>query len=757
MNMLKTIVSILTSMQLMFMQVVVPIAITQSVFGTYAAYAEDTSSVDESHDQFQRDIETASEQERAIENRVEENSNNAVANAGAAVANGISQVFPGMKEGDAGGMIEFIMIMVIGFVAASLFMCEKKSTDIYIAAAGGAVYIIGELMQLMSSTKKFKAESINYKTNANGAPDLDNDQIEAFNKQKAGLAEAKKATENKAKMQKAAGAIWLTAATVGGAGAALNAISNAKCATNIVAHKKALQTAVHTACSATAGTGCTPAIATYNKFGASCYPAAVKNKISFAESKAPMNSEIEFASCTSQMAINKACAANGVPACAFYGTTLLKTCASCAIPTATNTAVSVDQPLEEFFANASEKYLDYKNAPMCKQAQASLGDSNVYLDVATEVFEKVANVIFPVAKANNLMKLFGGLGVGIAIVLILKKKKAIFLNTMLGSAWKRAIAFGLIGTMALTVSKKNKKVAEKMQSRINKIDKILKRFDAFKRTNSAINNAFNRGGNLTSVPLRVGTPIGTDDKPFPCLNNSKEGKCVSTKSAIDQGLANSNLNLPEGVTSMASLAGSTADGVAGQSSLTAGAVDGINTLASNAAKANALNRAMQKKLNQIEKANGKKPTDFDKAANDLLTKMKGSMLKTMQKGNISGRDALAAVSPGTAPSDLGNDVSKDIKKEVAKQSAEATPTGKTASRRNNGFQLDFNEGEGEELKFDEPKEEVGLEGLAEGELEVDDIVQDENVSIFRVISVRYLKSGYPRVLKKIDNSEPQKP
>lgn len=745
MNTLKMLISILTSAQLMFLQIVVPIATTASLFPSSVYAVEETTGnagdnqltpeeirevhADEDYGQqgshSEPEAESATAEEAHQEN-AEQNAGDAIAGAASQVGGQLTKIFKGIDPGSAADMLNFITIMVIGLVAASLFMCEKKSADIYLAAVGGVIYIGGEVMQLFKSKAEYDDKEIEYNTTATGQPDLTDVQSEAFKKQSEAYTEAKSAAENKAKMQKAAGVAWLTAAVVA----------------------MAFQTAIwttKTSCSAEAITYSAASLGTMATVCADVPGFIIKDE---GESKIPQMSATDFSFCSVNSAAIMKCPA---VSCGFLSTTIFNSCASCGGANVTNNTL----PLENQIDHLQKKYAEYKSAPMCHQPEESLGDSNIFIDIVMDGFEKVSNLIFPKANAD-FKQLFGGLGVGVGIVLIFKKSIQGILDTLWGRPWKRAIAYGLMSTLAFTTSKKNEDVAKDMEENINKIRAIQNRFNNLQRSRGIINGAFNRGGNLTAIPLRAGTQISPAEKPMPCLHQNKNKKCVSAEGLIENSLGQSNLDLPGGVVGIARTAGATADGISGRSNITGAAVDGVNTLSANATKLDRLKRKLQQRLNNQLKKDGKKPFNFAQAEKNLLGKLQGSMLKSMDRKGISGQDAFAAAFPSTNPSSLGKPVKEELKNAVANVKQPKVNVAQPNFRGNSGGGFNFDM-DADELKAEPLAEEkIGLDGLAEGDLEVDDIVQDANVSIFKVISVRYLKSGYPRVLKTIEPKESNK-
>ena len=102
MSTLKFIISLLTSMQLLSMQVVIPIAITKSLFTSSIVYAQDSNS--------------------SIANNFE----SSIKNSGKSSNEDLKKTFPGMKDTDAEGMMGFIMTMIMGLVLAGLVMCKRS-------------------------------------------------------------------------------------------------------------------------------------------------------------------------------------------------------------------------------------------------------------------------------------------------------------------------------------------------------------------------------------------------------------------------------------------------------------------------------------------------------------------------------------------------------------------------------------------------------------------------------------------------------
>uniref|UniRef100_UPI0035672A11 hypothetical protein n=1 Tax=Halobacteriovorax sp. TaxID=2020862 RepID=UPI0035672A11 len=110
----------------------------------------------------------------------------------------------------------------------------------------------------------------------------------------------------------------------------------------------------------------------------------------------------------------------------------------------------------------------------------------------------------------------------------------------------------------------------------------------------------------------------------------------------------------------------------------------------------------------------------------------------------SAADVLAAIGP------VGNNESEEKKVAAAApaENSKLKMTSGSSKKVNGGFRLDLeNEGSNDGLNADEVLANKNAADAMNGEAQ-DDIVANKDVSIFKVISVRYLKSGFNKLLEE---------
>ena len=414
-------------------------------------------------------------------------------------------------------------------------------------------------------------------------------RLRHFEKQKQGLIEAKEATLNKIKMQKAAGVVLLL-------------------------RQPQLRVALGIAKKQTSAKQCLSGAPGESATNPSCQPAAAAAVEHQEKDPLPKESNQQHSDNITTSQQTQTCAS-----CGFFSKMVMNASAACTEATKDNKNLRVTNGFYDLtttdglYAYSLNLYHDSKPKNMSSYDDLRNNPTGNIQDLFVNVLSNISNFILPQCQCQFYEIIWWVRSRSRYNLSFLKKAFGNILDTMLGSPYKRAIAYSVMGAMAFMSSKKNEELVKRIEERINMIDAILNRFRAFKKVNAIINDGINQGGKTMRVPIRVGTPIRTSAKPFPCLNKSQSGKCLSTNSAIQQGITDSKLNLPDGVSSMAGLAGSTADGVAGKSKLDAGTVDGLNSLASNAGNIDRINKSLQDRLNKLRKKNGQRPINFRKA------------------------------------------------------------------------------------------------------------------------------------------------
>ena len=261
-----------------------------------------------------------------------------------------------------------------------------------------------------------------------------------------------------------------------------------------------------------------------------------------------------------------------------------------------------------------------------------------------------------------------------------------------------------------------------------------------------MNDVKSLGGNNLSIPSQIpfkikgNSSLSLGTNKTPCADKIGTSGCGSIRSGIEKSSGFASLGGDFGA--LAGTAGSAADGITGSDNIPASAVDGLVQLSKENNAIQKKLRAAQRQFNKTNEALGKAPVDFDKVNKNILAKMRKNTQQVLSGSGKSAQDVLAALGPVGSSAD-------EEKKEVkvaAKPSKLKMKSGPAAPKVNGGFKLDLeNEGSNDALQNEEVLANQAAADALNGEAQ-DDIVGNKDVSIFKVISVRYLKSGFNKLL-----------
>jgi hypothetical protein len=321
----------------------------------------------------------------------------------------------------------------------------------------------------------------------------------------------------------------------------------------------------------------------------------------------------------------------------------------------------------------------------------------------------------------------------------------------------RTIFWGVLTALAYTVSMKTQKITENLDERIKYVDEEKQKLiSALSLTNQL---DLGKGPVITdnSQNKFKGTkPISDDDLDPANSCYTEEGadpscSCKSTGSCMnfpDHDLT--DLNLPamyntniQGLNKMASQVG--------QGKFEAAITSGSNQFGTNGlAGYNALkrkNKELQDKLNQLRKDQKQDPIDFDGMTKDLANGLAGLTNATI--GRDSGGATMGPLS-STGGSSLDGSSSKDKSSNSASSPYVGSMTdlsGLAGNSGGNGSLVSDESLVAEELPSSEDlKPDEQAAALNNYEVNNNDITKtDEN--LFKILSSRYLRSAYPKLLK----------
>jgi hypothetical protein len=371
----------------------------------------------------------------------------------------------------------------------------------------------------------------------------------------------------------------------------------------------------------------------------------------------------------------------------------------------------------------------------------SLNSSGVDLGESLQMaFENGMDFFIPRVHASN--SLVAILGAATGIVLALFKATSTWMDTFMSTPGWRALAWGIGAGLAMVAASETKKIQETAEENSEKIQKIITQLKRIGKTSTE-----NLSGADQGIPSRIPFPKSGNDGldlgpgKTPCPNNDKTSGCSTIVDSVQTNRGFAALGGTMG--NLALDAAAVGDGFSGTGSVPGSTTDKTFDLARDNEGIQSKLRKMQTKLNKEYEKNGKPTIDFDKMNKKLLAKLKKKVRNQLKRSKADPKQILASLGAG-APKE-----SKEEEKVANKGPSPVAPgtTGKSKPKKAPVFSLDLEENPGGNEGL--TAEEVLANQQAANELNaeaVDDIVTNKGVSIFKVISVRYLKSGFSRLL-----------
>jgi hypothetical protein len=645
----------------------------------------------------------------------------------------------------------------VGLLTQRLYTC-KMTTDMMIAAAGGAAFLAGEVTSFLSQKNAQKELETQIERDKNGNPTQQ--QIEILKKLKESYEAARKTANMKKMFQMAAAAAFAAAA--------------------IAAYmEEAKEQAVFKACDAAAkaaGQACTElqeAAQAQSALVQTLQSTRMIPKPSAAGEAASTATQGELVTAAmSAVSQGASYTAASAPICDDPYTTNPYNCkeqANCA-PSGESMSTAC-QPIMPTLKTTE----GFCPAPITLGQNSSGSSRQLYAGMNGRLNIVFLNVLgkmlMPEAKADLFSPLGIASSLAISYLLMTSKTLGATIDSYLLAPINRAIIWGILGGLAYAASSATDSQISQINSDIQKIDAILNSMNtlsngvAVEQTPSVQNPKIEK----TLVPeVKVGvnnyqTPAPVDFSAaggkLPCMTGDKSCPAFSTQfnalaaPGSTPGLTQAQLGA---LTTMA-------DGVNGTSSISSGTIKSAETLASQAVALRSEMEKQKKKAQDNLKASGSKQ-DLSKAESDLDRMMREAMEKELKSRNMSAGAMLASMGSGfgsgsgsgSASAAVATDANKNAKATAAKKPVIA-PVGVVdmssslnGSNKgfNNGLTLDANKKDDATLTADAAK--AGAAGATMDDYVLkNDITQDKDSSLFDLISNRYQKSGYPRLFKKI--------
>jgi len=233
-------------------------------------------------------------------------------------------------------------------------------------------------------------------------------------------------------------------------------------------------------------------------------------------------------------------------------------------------------------------------------------------------------------------------------------------------------------------------------------------------------------------PVNVPGEGGVETRcPLTKKPNGKNG-CVSINAGAQLGIR----NVP--ISDVAAVANSGTSGVDGV--IKDGVINSedIQNFQDAAAKRDTVDGVLKKllKRREADPRFGMKPGDTDKITKAMVNRFKNSALKGLAKHGLTAAEALGADEGGGALAAIKNDRNKALKDKINAAKPQSTNGGADpfnfdfAAAPQTGALMGMDDGPGEEMDGD-----MGIEDS--------DILKNPNGNIFKMLTIRYMKTAYP--------------
>ncbi len=596
--------------------------------------------------------------------------------------------------------------------------------DLYGAALGAGIFIAGELMSIMGSKEELSAKTLEYKIRGEDGQ-IDDEQYAALQKEKEMMDSISSAADKRAKMQTAAAVVF-----AGSAALALYEETQIKAAE--------LSCSVAVASSVT----CAPVLSIVKtKEGIKEIPAASITKwTGLAQAKIAEGAELKTCVVTAKAELEAAEAAAAASAGGGTAAVILAGKELAAAIGAENSC-TISMGVEKM------------NEVACKLSTSPLFGATEQANPKEEIksfYAGLLDMIVPTAEAAGMGDMLKGIAGAIAGYYV---GQSTMINTLITTPNHRAILWGSLAAYGYIVAGNTKDEAETAKSNSDKIAKIMKRMDRSRGSVQMDNKMATAGASNLGRQINIGTQSQALGTTMPCSNGSSkdsQGKTIcnpapfTTKSSFSGTGA-----FPASIAPLMKAGGSFISANQGKNSVSGDSLGNIDTINGQKNAINGLLDKAKKNLNKTLLSAGKKPVDFNKEQNKVMKGLANAIRNSLRKSGDSSSGLLGRMGYG---SQLKSDKKPEAVEEVAKEITASvdTSSGKGLESKKPGFDFDFAAGQSDAIVAAKNAEFDANAQAANENAEIkDDIIQDKSVSIFKVISIRYKKSGFKRLLDEL--------
>lgn len=634
-------------------------------------------------------------------------------------------------------MLASLGMLAAGFITGRMIKAYTPvTTDVMIAGAAGAAFIAGEVLSNMKFKGTIDAMTIEVQKRSDAK--VNEEQIQRLMDLKKSYEEAKSTTKTKKTLQQVSAVAFGVAA----AWATYLAITEEGLAASCRAALGAAQGKL-TACMASGATGfaateaaacttCQPLLTTYTtKY--ETYVTSRKPPAPSAKKDATLVAAETFLALPASYC-------GGLPSktTGAISKTLGATCGASAKTFAVNSLDANLGVLMDGIGKNNHQYNQFLNKSLYT-------NSEFYNLIPDErnIFEQVLGFIIPEARAGWLPLL--GLGAGTAVAFFaITGSAAAQIDMMMYVPQNRAIAFAALGGVALLAANSSANVMAELDENIKKIDSILADLNKL-ALGAKSQNVSTQNIAYTAPKPTTNNRINFSEDPnvrTPCMteNTSTNCKPLSNQIVNTPGFG----NLPESFRNIASQSVKVADGLSGTTGISGSTMSDAENLAKKQSAVNALLKDRQAALTKI--TNGKFQPKL--AQDKFLENLKGAIKRDLRSRGMTATGMMASIGASPIDSSAKPEEAPAAKPTGAVESINVAGNGEgeAAPKEDaSGLNLDFSEAPAEGFA-------AGGSGANSAQPEYDvttnEIGKENGPSLFEVISSRYLKSGYSKLLEE---------
>ena len=687
-----------------------------------------------------------------------------------------------------------LTMTVVGVLAKRLYK-YKPTMDIMIAAAGGAIFIAGEVLAFFKLKEVVKGMEAQITRDKNG--NVNKEQIESIERLKKSYEEAKKTANIKKTLQMAAAAAFAAAGALAFKMTVTDLASLKTCNTGIMAGLKA-SNAVKPVCKSLASNPST------SSQGAKCfaelascttavngYKSSVMGYELGRQATGPSLPKLKFVNVTES---NLSSSLSGLSStCKSYTAAMAAPVKVCQALVPNNvkgesggTGLITPITSQNIFKDLPNIYKqELLKQNISELHFASAVDNNILIQ--DNLIIKVIDLFFP--KANAEMFALMGIASKTAVSFLLKTSATIgpAIDMFMLIPQKRAIVWGTLAALTAAATMSTNKVIAQIDSNIEKIDGILQSMYSMAdgATGTQINANIISQAQMQSIskPDLKANAVSYEDMDLsnavkgtlPCATGPDDQKCKSFEETLKDLPSLSGLDSNSKM-QMDSIF-KTASGLSGTSKISSGTLDSASKLAS---QSSAIKSAFDKERSLVVaqlKEDGSS-ANLDADSKSLSDQMDKAVRDNLSSSNMSADDMASNMSGATAGSATASDASKEAQAAadaeaaalLAKNMAAADAAMAAGSvNLNAGTSDTMGQGmtnvdtgrNGEMTAAELAAYEAAAKGSAismdDYDIKKEDISKDSDANIFELISNRYLQSGYPRLFRIKDVSISEKP